>query len=439
MIKIHNSLEAFQFIESFRNFEKTAQFSNRHFRLDRMEKLLEIFNDPQKNYKIFHIAGTKGKGSTALFLSLLLKNSGFITGLYTSPHVTDYRERIQVQNEYADPLLITDLTQEIARNIETLTFRPTTFELLTLLGFLYFREMKCDYAVIETGLGGRLDATNIVKPLASIITPIDIEHTEFLGETLEAIAAEKAGIIKDRTPVFSSSQDPRVKTVLLQKAALCQSPFYLLEDEIIIFPEKSSYTAQTCLFQFTKSNKAVKTTIKMLGDFQRENAALAALVFNHFFPEKTFELLPHAYAQVSLPGRMEILSNKPVVLIDGAHTINSIKRLMQNFKEFHGGPRSILLFGCLAGKKAREMMILLKDSFDFFIITYPSDLRKTDLNEIAEVLESSGKNYIIEKDTEKAIITTKKRLNTYDNLVVTGSFYLIGRFKKLFTDSGPIE
>src|SRR5208337_599819 len=216
--------DVFSWAESFTNLERGSYPPDKRvYRLDRMHRLLEMFDDPQARLRIIHVAGTKGKGSTSALLASVLHAAGIRTGLYTSPHVESYFERIAIAGEPREPELLVRVGGEVKAVIDRLPpkefpghYGPTTFELLTLLAFLYFRESGCTEAVVETGIGGRLDATNVVRSEASVITPLDLEHTEILGDTLEKIAMEKAGIIKPGAPCFVALQPPQVKEVIRQ-------------------------------------------------------------------------------------------------------------------------------------------------------------------------------------------------------------------------------
>ncbi len=213
--------DAFAYIESFTNFERRRLTPlDREYRLDRMFSLLEHFGRPHEAFACFHVAGTKGKGSTAAFLAGALRAAGHRTGLYLSPHVSSYNERITIDGDAVAPALLTEVASRIAAELDAGAledlrggFGPTTFELLTLLAFLCFRESGCREAVIEVGIGGRLDATNVVTPTASVITPLDLEHTQLLGDTLASIAREKAGIIKPGRPAFVGHQLPEAREV----------------------------------------------------------------------------------------------------------------------------------------------------------------------------------------------------------------------------------
>ena len=210
--------EIFLYFESFTNLERSMSFTEREYRLDRMRYLLDLFGNPQNKLKIIHVAGSKGKGSTAAATASILSSLGYKTGLYTSPHLITYRERITHAGVFIDDRDLIKTGNKIWKilEIENIPFPdpPTTFELLTLYAFLVFSDTACEWAVIETGIGGRLDATNVTVPEASVITPIEMEHADILGDSIEKIASEKCGIIKEGKPVFVSPQKEEPLSVI---------------------------------------------------------------------------------------------------------------------------------------------------------------------------------------------------------------------------------
>ena len=229
--------DGFKWIESYTNLEKKADEVKRFYRLDRMFSLLELFRNPQNNFKSIHLAGSKGKGSTAVLIASGLQERGHKTGLYTSPHLICYQERIRVNQVLLDDAVYLDQINRLNKTLSSNTGRnlpggndPTTFELLTLLAFLVFEAQECHWAVIETGLGGRLDATNTLLPELCVITPIEKEHTLWLGDTLRKIAGEKAGIIKQGTPLVIAAQQDEVLSVLKETADLKKAAYKYIPD-----------------------------------------------------------------------------------------------------------------------------------------------------------------------------------------------------------------
>ena len=220
--------QAIQYMNSFMNLERhTDKYSEKTYRLDRVRRMLELLGNPQNSYKTIHVAGSKGKGSTAAFIANALQALGYKTGLYMSPHVSDYRERFTLCGTFIDDSDLIRTADELKEGIKSVE-DPTTFELYTVFAFLLFKNIGCSWAVIETGMGGRLDATNVLLPQACVLTPIELEHTKILGDTIEKIATEKSKIIKPNTPVFVSLQKDEAMKVFKAEASSCNSNIYTL-------------------------------------------------------------------------------------------------------------------------------------------------------------------------------------------------------------------
>lgn len=425
--------DGFEYIESFMNLER-GSFSPRAYRLDRMRFLLALFDNPQHAFKVVHIAGSKGKGSTALYIASILAAYGIKTGLYTSPHVASYKERITCAGEEFSDEFLVSLIERIAEKIEGVPAErfpggspPTTFELLTVLGFLAFREADCPWAVIETGIGGRLDATNTVEPEASVITPVELEHTEYLGTTLESIAREKGGIIKHGVPVFVSRQAPEVIEVLSHIASERSSPLTRLADSVSYRHRLS--IGGTGLELAFRDGFSVSATLPMLGAVQAENAALAAAVVRSLFPELDAGTLARGLSAARLPGRMELLSGSPPVLLDAAHTPASVKRLVESFRALY--PRGgVLVFGSVLGKDPERMAEVLAPEFDRIVISTPGQFKKSDPEAVYEVFRRRNDRTVFEPAPECAFEAALE-LSGGEPVLVTGSFYMIAEIRRL--------
>jgi dihydrofolate synthase/folylpolyglutamate synthase len=433
--------EAFRYLEAFTNLEKKPHPKIREYRLDRMAALLSAFDNPHQHGKIFHLAGSKGKGSTAIFLSKLLEEQGFTVGLYTSPHISSYTERISLgglpfpEDVYLEniaaihrflrakepfPQLPADIAQE-----------PTTFELLTLLAFLIFRQTKVDAIVLETGLGGRLDATNLVHPLATLITPIELEHTAILGTTLEAIAGEKAGIIKEGVPLFLSPQDPEAQKVFYTRAAKHHAPLYALED----FPWKPGpwrFNQGKIHRDQDSQNKdeTLPLSLAMAGAFQAWNFLLALSCFLHFYPESDPSSWQRAASLAKLPGRMEILSSAPWIILDGGHTPRAMERLAESLQDLEDPPRT-LLFGAVEGKDIPGMARVLAGHFDQIYLTRAGSFRPSDIPAMVQAFQAAGALHIqpfpSPREAWEAIKDNPQTPKS--GVLITGSFFLLGELK----------
>ena len=270
--------EGFAWFETFANLERTGRFSERNYKLDRMREMADASKHPERSFRSVHIAGSKGKGSTAVLTASVLEAAGYSTGLYTSPHLQDYRERISRPGGFFDDGILLEAMNEVRKSVENRRKPgdpPTTFELLTLCAFFTFRSAGCEWAVLETGLGGRLDSTNIVSPEACILTPIELEHTDVLGSTLEEIAGEKAGIMKPGIPVFMGFQKPAAEKVFRRRAEEIHAPLYSLAEELTRMETETGKTG-TALTAAWRADPPLECTLSFHGRHQAENACLAA-------------------------------------------------------------------------------------------------------------------------------------------------------------------
>jgi dihydrofolate synthase/folylpolyglutamate synthase len=421
------------YMESFTNLEKQTSYTVRTYRLDRMQALLDHFDHPERDFKSIHIAGSKGKGSTAVFIARGLSALGYKTGLYTSPHVETYRERFTMAGLFFDDHFLLSTADEMISRLESFTFTedygysdPTTFELLSLLGFLLFSHSGCEYAVIETGLGGRLDATNVVLPIMSVITPIELEHTAILGDTLTQIAGEKAGIIKPGVPVCISYQETESMDVLIRRAAEQGSEVRLLKDEVSQIDSRTTHTGEVAHITWSDGHTD-RLLLSMPGSFQSENASLALLVLRQigcYDPELTIQAVSRAF----IPGRMELIREAPSIYVDGAHTPHSLARLYASFHQLY--PDScVLVFGAVEGKDHTTMARLSLSYFSKIIISTPGSFKKSDPQALYQLFlqlrsDEETEIYLI-PDAKKALDAAVEFARPCSGVVLaTGSFYM---------------
>jgi dihydrofolate synthase/folylpolyglutamate synthase len=437
--KITSVTEAFSYLlENIPNFGKwKISPTERTYRLARMEFLLNHFENPHLAYKTFHVAGTKGKGSTATFLASVLDAAGYKTGLYTSPHVSDPGERILVAMTPIEDRILIELVNQMRNVVESIpsaslpgSFQLTPFELLTVLAFLYFRVTKCHFAIIETGIGGRLDATNIIRPSACLLTPVDLEHTDILGDTIERIAKEKSGIIKPGIPVFSGFQVPEVKSILKEVSDSQKSPISFLDEEIEKFSVDLSPEGTIFVLKL-KGMEERKFTLKLLGEFQAENAALAYLVIRNIFPHVSDGIITKGIEKAFLPGRMELIQTNPPVILDGAHTPLAGKRLWSSFSKIFPA-KGILIFGAISGKKIEEMARILAPGFREIIISTPGYFKESNPDEVFSVFKQLNSYTILEKDPSEALQKALKASHNELPILVTGSFFMVSEIRKFF-------
>ncbi len=354
------------FLESLTNFELTLpHLTQKDFSLDRFRRFLSLIGDPHTRLTCVHIAGSKGKGSTAVLTAQMLKAAGYRVGLYTSPHLYDVRERVRVLSDSLpersfDPFAGCISKQKFASLLSSLhkiitsdpQYAVTYFECLTALAFLYFDQQKTDIVVLETGLGGRLDSTNVVHPLACGITRIDLEHTHILGNTLSKIALEKAGIIKPGCrQIVLAEQPAQAKTAVLNHCRDCGVPVVCVGDEIVV--SDVVYADHGLNFSVACAEGRYAFRSQMLGNFQAMNTAVAvgligALNRSGFFVDKS--AVEEAVAHAVWPARMEVVCNDPLVVVDGAHTIESSRLAADSLCQHFPGRAVILIFG-MSGDK----------------------------------------------------------------------------------------
>lgn len=431
-------------LDTYLNFEKTPQ--KNIFWLDTIDFLCKRFNNPQDFAPCIHVAGSKGKGSVSKMISCILHEAGNKVGLYSSPHIIDFRERICMPDAFFEEKVYEEAIREMVPVIESIipeqlpAERPITwFELVTLFSFLVFRKAKVDWSVYEVGLGGRLDSTNIIRPKLCCITPIELEHTEFLGNTLEKIAAEKAGIIKNCTPVVIASQKTElVNIVFREKAITRHAPYYFVDDIIKNASYSFNETSGKMKIHFESEifMRPIETELPLLGKAQMQNAALAALAVRKVLPNVSEETIEKGLAKASLPGRFEIIEKTSgyegieKLILDGAHTYNSIQLTLDTLNKLYDNRKFNLLFGCAADKDITDISKLFKYRFEHVYITRPGDIKKSNLSEMEDAFSNCEISYTANSDfrfmIEKAL---KESAESGTDLLVTGSFYLVAEVK----------
>ncbi len=393
--------------------------------LENIKKFLQILGNPQNNLKCFHIAGSNGKGSTASFIASILQTAGHKTGLYTSPHFVKFNERIRINgSEIEDEFIASFYNQhEQFINENKLTF----FEVTTALAFTYFAEKKVKYAVIETGLGGRLDATNVMKPLAVVLTSISLEHTQYLGDTIEEITAEKAAIIKPKAKVFLGLLPAKADEIIQQKCEEIDCELFELEDYII---ERDTY-----LELYTEELDIDRLDSPLHGYYQKYNAALATLVVNKTIGLEDLHVfengLKHVVENTKIQGRHEIVSQNPRIIFDSAHNPEGIESFLSEFrKEKQRYKKTHLLFGVMKDKEIEDMLLKLKSAFDEFHFTDLPFNRAERKENLLLVADKHNLNATSVENPTDFFQDFKKKVNSDECLVVLGSMYLLGEIKK---------
>ncbi len=403
--------------------------------LTTIQYLLYLIGNPEKRLKVIHIAGTNGKGSTSSMLAKGLTKIGYKVGLYTSPHLFSIRERIKIDGTDITEEEFATLVEKIIPYVERVSrkegcFHPTFFETLTAMAFWYFAEKKVDISIIETGMGGRFDATNVTYPLISLITHIARDHTNFLGWEIEKIAEEKCGIIKGGIPVVSGIQDDGVKEVITTFSSYKGSPFYILNSGKV---SHISLTENGTDFVY-KDEKGVSynVCIPLIGYHQAENAALSIyaseILRKHWDYDFPLSRFIESLREVKWPGRFQIVSKRPYIILDGAHNLDGVKRLVETLESLFPNRKTVIVSGILKDKEYREMAKLLAPFAKKIVVTTPESERALSPSVLKETfsLYTDVPIDIIPNPIE-AFKHAKEGLSSHDILLVTGSLYLIGK------------
>jgi len=399
-----------------------------------MWSLAGLLGDPQKGIKCVHVAGTKGKGSTACFIYSILKKAGYRTGLYTSPHLLSFRERIRINDELiseSDIARLLDKIRGVVSGMESGN-KPTFFEIYTALAYLYFKEKAVDLAVYEVGLGGRLDATNIIEPLVSAITPISYEHTQKLGLTLAEIAAEKSGIIKGRTICVSAPQEPEALDVIKHTCEK-KGARLILVGEDINFEELYFNETRSGFNIYGLLGKYEKLESRLLGPHQVINAAAAigvveALNFSSIKIDKN--AVREGVADARWEGRLEIIARHPYVIVDGAQNASSAKALAASVKKIFSYRKLILVLGVSKDKDIKGILKELLPLADSVILTKARIAeRAAEPERIKEFITGCKSEIGLTSDVEAAVTLAREKASGDDLVLITGSLYVVGDAK----------
>ncbi len=402
-----------------------------------MQSLLEKLGNPHMGVKYVHIAGTNGKGTTSAFVASVLREAGYKTGLYTSPFIQRFNERIQVNGEQIPDENLARITTKIADAVPAVMAegrrRPTIFELITALGFCWFKEQQCDIVVLEVGMGGRLDATNAILDEDSVVSAmvnIGFDHMEFLGDTLPLIAGEKAGIIKENGDVVVYGQSPEVEQVFISKAAEKHATISRSSNEYAIVRHMD---VRGTTFDF-ESRRGLK--ISLLGRYQVRNACTAVSVCDRLIAHGwriTEEQLRAGLEKAIWPGRVELLRQDPVVIVDGAHNPQGFEALMETMELLFPGKKLNIVLGVLADKDFNAGIdIAIPHAKKFYAVTPPS-YRALDAGELAEDIREKSEVPVAPFDSIPAAIEAALAESDKDDVIaILGSLYQVGDVRSYF-------
>jgi len=457
---------AFEYLDSFVNYEKVSDYSyNASFNLKRMECLLEALGNPHLRFRSVHIAGTKGKGSCAAMIASILREAGFRIGLYTSPHLVSPRERIRVLDKFkiensklkiGDSKLkigereiegaipeedLCELLAKIKPAVKEIQGKPdlgevSFFEIYTLLAFLYFAQNEVDFAILEVGMGGRLDATNVVKPLVSVITPISFDHTDKLGSTLESIAKEKAGIIKEGVPCVSAPQEDAAYSVIRRTSRERGVSLYEVGKDIlfeIVNEDQMWIHFYLCGLLGEYGN----LKLPLLGRHQVINAAAALgaveLLSNYEVLISDSEVR-RGLRDVAWPGRLQVIGEHPWIVLDGAQNRASARALMEAIKGIFSYKDLVLVLGVSLNKDIRGVAEELCPISREVILTQAPSTRAAEPEAILEVIGGLCPKITLTNEVEEAMELARKKSSSDDLILVTGSLYVIGELIRLMKE-----
>ncbi len=457
--------EAQSFLYKAIDYEKliSYQYNTSTFSLDRMIHMLEHVGNPHREFRSVHITGTKGKGSTSIMISAVLERAGLKTGLFTSPHLIDLKERIRINHQNISERDFTDALSSLQSYIQYLRdtnppASPTFFEILTAAAMLYFRKRGVDMAVLEVGLGGRLDSTNVVIPLVSVITNVGLDHTAILGNTISRIAYEKAGIIKEGVPVISAAEAPEALSVLEKTCKEKNARMYLLGRDIFIENVRCVNGGQIAYCNHSKiktiKNKTMGLlcTIKtwrhtyndiflpLVGAHQAKNCAAAIGAIEILKEQGNIsikdEIIRDALARVYCPARIEVVARNPLIILDFAHTVDSMQFLKKGLLENLKFRKLILVLGLAQDKDLDNILKEIAPVGDLIIVTKSKNPRAAAPEDLCQRIERlCGKQAKMMDNTQDAVIGAIQMASKEDLICITGSAYIAGEAKQTLDSS----
>ncbi len=436
-----NYQEALEYLDSFVDYEKRPAYDYRAaMKLGRMRSLLDGLGNPQRNFRSIHIAGTKGKGSTCAFVYSILKEGGIKAGLYTSPHLIDFKERIRIsfpKERNIDEAEITALVTRIKKFLDNFSRSskfgpPSFFEVYTALAFLFFSIKKVDIAVVEVGMGGRLDATNTLEPLAAGITPISLDHTDRLGKTIEAIAKEKCGIIKENSVVVSAEQEMAALNCIRKAATDKKAKLYLVGKEISYEPLTAGPEEQTFNVRGLYGEYTLLTT-PLLGKHQAANAAAAVGIIESLRAHG-ITICSHnitgGIRNVNWPGRLQVAAKAPWIILDGAQNEASAQALRETVKSIFSYKKLYLIFGVSSGKDIKGLARNLFPLADEIFFTKADSPRAVSPEKIRKDFPDCEKKSVATFNVGEAVELARRHAGQEDLILVTGSLFVVGEALK---------
>ena len=419
--------------EAMEYIHGTLKFGSR-LGLESIGKLMDFMGNPQKKLRFVHVAGTNGKGSTTSFISNILICAGYKTGIFTSPYIQRFTERIKINNNEIDLKELTEIINFVKSKIDIMTDEgfehPTEFEIITAVAFEYFYRNNCDIVVLEVGLGGRYDSTNVIEaPEVCVITTISLDHTDRLGNTIAEIAYQKAGIIKSNCDTVIYPQKSEAEEVFEE---VCKTQNAVLHKTCLDTLKLIEYSLEGQLFNY-KNYKNLN--IRLLGDHQMSNAALAIdaceILFNKGF-NIDYNNIKEGLSKTSWPGRLEIINKNPLILIDGAHNFEGGQALNAALDKYYAEKNKIFIVGFLKDKDYQKTMDMLAKKAKLIITVTPNNERALQSNELATVLNQYSDNVMDGVTLENSLKLAYMNIDEHSIICVFGSLYMIGEIRKLY-------
>ena len=424
--------EAMKYITEVGNFGS-------NYGLERTYKLLEYLSNPEKDLKFIHIAGTNGKGSTTSMIAEILMGAGYKVGMYTSPFIEEFEERIQINRNNIPKEKLASLMDEVKAAVDKVIedgySHPTEFEIITVLMLLYFKKENIDFGVIEVGLGGTLDSTNVITPVLQVITSISFDHTNLLGNTLEEIAGEKAGIIKSGIPTVIYPQKAEALKVIENKCSEMNSKLYIANCDNFKF---ENVVNEDRPYQLLKYNNEVDILLPLLGEHQITNLSVAMTaieVLNNInITNILLDSIVKSIKKVKWKGRLEVLSKNPYVVIDGAHNIQGIETLSRNINKYFKYENLYLILGILADKDVQEMIKVIAPMAKKIYAVTPNSIRAELAEDLKREIIKYNENCEAYDDYKEAYLTAINDANENDFVLASGSLYMIGDMRKIIRE-----
>lgn len=425
------------YTEAIEYIQNTSKYGN-NTGTKRVEKILDILGNPHKDLKCIHIAGTNGKGSITSMITSILIESGYRVGMYTSPYIEDFEERIQINRENIskdDLAYYTTIVSEAIEKVVSMGWGyPTEFETITCIMFLYYSKKQIDYAVIEVGLGGKSDSTNVIKPLVSIITSISYDHVSILGNTIEEIASEKAGIIKENVPVILYPQQQGAYKVIEKTCKEKGSKLIQIDENLIYHIPNEDFNKSYQLLQIKTNKNEYKVQLSLLGSHQRMNCAVAIYTIEELMDRGikiTKEDILRGLSNVKWPGRLEMLKSNPLVVLDGAHNLDGITKLKESVEHYFRYKKLVLIIGILSDKDVEKMIEIITPMADKIIAVTPNSYRGKTAQELIKIIEKHNKNCEALDEYKEAYIKALDYCDNEDMILICGSLYMIGDMRKI--------